>query len=135
MSKRKQAIEEQANKRESLPQLMDFEFGLEEDTVGPVILLLEEGSALKDEIKAKQERLDEIKDKLTMFQESEELKGLRHNNLTFIARLNNGRVTVDAKKFHEGLLERGVKVETIMDATEAAKKTGASYWVREFSEA
>lgn len=127
--------EAQAAGRKELPDVL--EIGLDE--AERVALLLEEGAALKKELDAKipdskAARLNEIKEELAMIQASNDLKGLRHNNLVFVARLQDGRVTVDGKKRDQFLLMKGVKAELLEAASEHAKKQGEPFWVKELQE-
>lgn len=125
--------DEQKQSRASLPELLELDDFEDADRA---VLLLEEAVALKKELDikvpdSKAARLEEIKNELTMIQTSGDLPGLRHNNLVFVARLQNGRETVAMKTFVQELLTRGVKVDVIEEATSAARKVGDSFWVRE----
>lgn len=125
--------DEQKQSRASLPELLELDDFEDADRA---VLLLEEAMDLKRDLdpknpESKAARLEEIKNELTMIQTSGDLPGLRHNNLVFVARLQNGRETVAMKTFVQELLTRGVKVDVIEEATSAARKVGDSFWVRE----
>ena len=76
-------------------------------------------------------RYEEIKDELAMVQQTNDLDGIRHNNVVFSARLQKGRVSVPIKDFKEALLERGVKAAVVTAAEDEARKEGEAFWVRE----
>ena len=123
---------EQAEGRKSLPEVL--EIALEDRD--KVVLLLEEAVALKKELDVKEPdskaaRLDDIKNELTMIQQTNDLPGLRHGRFVFVARYQDGRVSVDQKLLMQELLKRGVKAEVIKAAQEAATKQGNNFWVRE----
>src|SRR5882672_2548434 len=99
---------EQAEGRKSLPEVL--EIALEDRD--KVVLLLEEGAALKKELDVKEPdsraaRLDDIKNELTMIQQTNDLPGLRHGRLVFVARYQDGRVSVDQKVLVQELLKSG----------------------------
>lgn len=127
--------DQQKESRKALPEVLETDL----EDAGHVVLLIEEAAALKKELDPKIEgskaaRYEEIKTELTMIQTSAGVEGLRHNDVVFVARLNNGRTTVDNKRFVQGLLERGVKAQVIEAATEAATKTGDPFWVKQIEE-
>lgn len=128
--------EAQAAGRKELPEVMEMDLA---DGGSYISLLMEEGASLKRELDAKipdskAARLNEIKEELAMIQASNDLKGLRHNNIVFVARLQDGRVTVDAKKRDQFLLMKGVKAELLEEASEHARKQGEPFWVKELAE-
>lgn len=124
---------EQTESRKSLPEVLEMAGVVERERV---VLLLEEGAALKKELdvkvpNSKSARLDDIKNELTMIQQTNNLEGLRHGKFVFVARYQDGRTSIDQKVLVQKLLGLGVKAEVIKEAQEQATKQGANFWVRE----
>lgn len=125
--------------RKDLPELL--ETGIED--ADKAVLLLEEGEQLKnmlnetvkDDVYDPQihvaRRYKEIKEELCMIQIASDVPGLRHGRLAFVARLQDGRESIDMKLFVEVLLARGVHIDIINAAMLQAKKTGDSFWVKQ----
>ena len=119
-----------------------LETGIED--AAKAALLIEEGAWLKARLDKNigdadydpkvhiARRYEEVRMELTAIQVAANQDALRHNGVVFKARLQEGRETTDAKKFHQELLQHGVKADVIADALEAAKKRGDPFWVKEF---
>lgn len=130
------------SKTATLPQIME-QGSVEADARSRATELLEHGTRLKSQIGEKPEpdknkegsgllkELQDVKDELTMIQTTYGLEGVRHNNLVFIARLQDGRASTPMKEVVKELLARNVSIETINAAIIAATKTGDSFWVRD----
>jgi hypothetical protein len=108
-----------------------------------IVMLLEEAAKLKDVLDDKvpddqydpnyhlARRYKDIKEELAELQADCGMEGLRHNRFVFVARLQDGRKTVDMERLGLALAERGVHIDVVMDAIKAATKYGESYWVKE----
>ena len=117
-------------KKASLPEVLDQ--GLDVDSE-EVALLIEQGLELKNEAAKFSELHKDVAEKLGEIAASNGLEGLRHNDIVFTQRLQDGKKSTDIEKFIQGLLSRGVMVDVITAAMKEAAKVGDSYWVRSIS--
>lgn len=108
-------------------------------------LALEEALALKIQIGVEPDekkniegsgllkKMHDMKETMAIIAATNGLEGLRHGQVAFTNRLQDGRSSLDTEKFCQELLAAGVKVDVITAAMKAATKTGEPFWVRQFS--
>ena len=125
-----------------LPQLLEQDG----DWTKRAIHLLEVGHQLKSQLGEKSDekkgtegsgllgKLSQIEEELRLIQVEQNLEGLRHNNLVFRTVVRDGRETTPLKQLRIELAERGVKLDVLNAAWEAATKRGDPYWVKEWKE-
>lgn len=102
-----------ARSDENLELLPDYETKKKAPSKARVTQLLMEGHALYKASKEAEERLKEIKSELSQVQILNDLPGLRHGALCFIASERSGRSTLSKEK----LIDNGVPPELIAECT------------------
>lgn len=116
-----------------LPDVVEQDFDVWPEGAYGVASLLERTAELKKRIETDKLALESNLELLLEIQNMAGLTGLRHNNITYTSRMQDGRRTQDKKKFEELLLAAGVHINVIKKATEDSMKQGESFWVREIS--
>jgi len=79
-------------------------------------------------------RYSECKTELAQIQSERGVESLVGGGLKFVARLQEGRKSLDQQVLKGLLLGRGIPADEVAKMFETATKSGSPYWVKEISE-